>query len=97
VGPDDSIAAPGDGNGCSEPKITPAGSEIIVDVFCSTAAGKQTMSTVFGGDFSARYHAVMKMSFDPPPANAAPTLGVTIDGKYIGPDCPPASDQGAAK
>jgi hypothetical protein len=51
------------------------------------------MSTVFGGDFSSRYHAVIKMSFDPPPANAAPTLGVTIDGKYIGPDCPPADEK----
>lgn len=97
VGPDDSIAAPADGNGCSEPKVTPAGSEIIVDVVCSTESGKQTMSTVFGGDFNTRYHAVMKMSFDPPPSNAAPTLGVTIDGKYIGPDCPPAADPGAAK
>jgi hypothetical protein len=80
--------------------VTPAGSEIIVDVVCTTEAGKQTMSTVFGGDFDARYHAVMKMAFDPPPPNAAPTLGVTIDGKYIGPDCPPAdpaSDAGAAK
>ncbi len=84
-------------SGCSEPKITPAGSEIIVDVVCTTEAGKQTMSTVFGGDFSSRYHAVMKMSFDPPPANAAPTLGVTIDGKYIGPDCPPGEDPAAEK
>jgi hypothetical protein len=93
IGPDDSIAAPASGSGCSEPKITPAGSEIIVDVVCTTEAGKQTMSTVFGGDFATRYHAVMKMAFDPPPANAAPTLGVTIDGKYIGPDCPPAAEK----
>jgi hypothetical protein len=91
IGPNDSIAAPAAGKGCSEPKITPAGSEIIIDIACTTDAGKQTMSTVFGGDFNARYRAVMKMSFDPPPSNAAPTLGVTIDGKYIGPDCPRAS------
>jgi hypothetical protein len=35
----------------------------------------------------------MKMALDPPPANAAPTLGVTIDGKYIGPDCPAAAEK----
>jgi hypothetical protein len=91
IGADDNIATPVDGTGCSEPKVTPAESEIIVDVVCTTASGKQTMSTVFGGDFGSRYHAVMKMSFDPPLASAAPTMGVTIDGKYIGPDCPRAS------
>ena len=93
IGTDDNIAALGGNAECSEPKVTPAGSEVIVDVVCKTAAGKQTMSAAYGGDFSTRYHAVMKMSFDPPPQNATRTLGVTIDGRYIGPDCP----QGAGK
>jgi hypothetical protein len=28
------------------------------------------------------------MSFDPPPSGMPPHVGVTIDGKYLGPDCP---------
>ncbi|KAB2938950.1 MAG: DUF3617 domain-containing protein [Hyphomicrobium sp.] len=87
VGPDDNIALPADSGDCSAPKVTPAGSEVIVDVVCKKAFGKQIMSTAFGGDFNARYHAVMKMTFDPP--EGVPSMGVTIDGKYIGPDCPP--------
>ena len=88
IGADDNIAALGGNAECSEPKVTPAGSEVLVDVVCTTAAGKQTMSAAYGGDFSTRYRVVMKMSFDPPPANAVRTLGATIDGKYIGPECP---------
>ena len=86
VGKDDNIAVPAESGECSEPKVTPAGSEVIVDVICKKPYGKQTMSTAFGGDFNSRYHAVMKMTFDPP--EGYPTMGVTIDGKYIGPDCP---------
>lgn len=87
IGPDDNIAVPTDSGDCSEPKVTPAGNEVIVDVVCKRAHGKQTMSTAFGGDFNKRYHAIMKMTFDPP--EGFPRVGVTIDGKYIGPDCPP--------
>lgn len=87
IGPDDNIAVPKDSGDCSEPKVTPAGNEVIVDVVCKRPHGKQTMSTAFGGDFNTRYHAVMKMTFDPP--EGFPRVGVTIDGKYIGPDCPP--------
>ena len=86
IGEDDNIAVPGESGECSEPKVTPAGSEVIVDVVCKKPFGKQTMSTAFGGDFNSRYHAVMKMTFDPP--EGYPTMGVTIDGKYIGPECP---------
>lgn len=87
VGADDNIAVPADSGECSEPKVTPAGSEVIVDVVCKRPHGKQIMSTAFGGDFNSRYRAVMRMTFDPP--DGYPTVGVTIDGKYIGPDCPP--------
>jgi len=87
VGPDDNIATPADSGDCSEPKVTAAGSEVIVDVVCKKPHGKQIMSTAFGGDFDKRYHAIMKMSFDPP--EGIRNIGVTIDGKYIGPDCPP--------
>jgi hypothetical protein len=90
VGADDNIATPADSGNCSTPKITAAGSEVIVDIVCTRDHGKQTMSTAFGGDFNSRYHAVMKMTFDPPEGVAS--MGVTIDGKYIGPECPPAAN-----
>ena len=96
IGSDDNIVASSDMGNCTEPKVTPAGSEIIVDVVCTNDAGQQKMSTVFNGDFSSRYRAIMKISFDPPPQTGAPTLGVTIDGTYISPDCPaPAPAPGA--
>ncbi|MFA5900890.1 MAG: DUF3617 family protein [Hyphomicrobium sp.] len=87
VGADDNLAVPADSGDCSEPKVTSAGSEVIVDVVCKRPHGKQIMSTAFGGDFNSRYRAVMKMRFDPP--DGYPMVGVTIDGKYIGPDCSP--------
>jgi hypothetical protein len=87
IGPDDNIAMPGESGDCEQTKVAQAGSEVIVDVVCKKPHGKQTMSTAFGGDFNSRYHAIMKMTFDPPEGYG--TMGVTIDGKYIGPDCPP--------
>lgn len=87
VGADDNLATPSESGDCSEPKVTEAGSEVIVDVVCTKPHGKQIMSTAFGGDFNSRYHGIMKMSFDPP--EGYKNMGVTIDGKYIGPDCPP--------
>lgn len=93
VGDKDNIATPGESGDCSEPKATAAGSEVIVDVVCKRPYGKQIMSTAFGGDFNTRYHGVMKMTFDPP--EGVKSMGVTIDGKYIGPDCPAST--GAAK
>lgn len=86
VGENDNIATPDGSGDCSEPKVTAAGSEVIVDVVCKKPFGKQIMSTAFGGDFNARYHGVMKMTFDPP--EGVKNMGVTIDGKYVGPDCP---------
>ncbi len=89
IGKDDNIATPSESGDCSKPTVTEAGSEVIVDVVCKRAHGKQTMSTAFGGDFNSRYHGIMKMTFDPP--EGIKNTGVTIDGKYIGPDCPPAA------
>jgi hypothetical protein len=86
IGQDDNIAMPAESGDCAQTKVAQAGSEVIVDVVCKKPHGKQTMSTAFGGDFNARYHAIMKMTFDPP--EGVSSMGVTIDGKYIGPDCP---------
>lgn len=87
IGENDNLATPADSGECSEPKVTTAGSEIIIDVVCKKPHGKQIMSTAFGGDFKSRYHGIMKMSFDPP--EGWKNMGVTIDGQYMGPDCPP--------
>lgn len=91
IGPDDSIAMPADNGDCGEPKVEKAGTETIVTIVCKRPYAKQTMSTVFGGDFNKRYRAIMKMTFDPP--DGFQTMGVTLDGEYIGPDCPPETKQ----
>lgn len=85
IGPDDRIATPEDSGDCSEPTARSVGSEIFVDVVCKKKFGKQIMSTAFSGDFNSRYHAIMKITFDPP--EGVPNMGVIIDGKYLGPDC----------
>jgi hypothetical protein len=85
IGPDDNIALPANSGECSQTKVTPAGPEVIVDVVCQRKYGKEIMSTAFGGDYSKRYHAVMKITYDPP--EGVKNMGVTIDAKYLGPDC----------
>jgi hypothetical protein len=91
VGPDDRIATPEESGDCSEPTARAVGSEIFVDVVCKRKFGKQIMSTAFSGDFGSRYHAIMKITFDPP--EGVPNMGVIIDGKYLGPDCGAAASQ----
>lgn len=91
IGPDDSIAMPANSGDCGEPEVVKAGEETIVTIVCKRPHGKQTMSTVFGGDFDKRYRAVMKMTFDPP--DGLQNAGVTLDGEYIGPDCPPETKE----
>jgi hypothetical protein len=85
IGPDDKIASPDESGDCSEPKTKRMGEEIVVDVVCKKEFGKQIMSTAFIGDFTSRYHAIMKITFDPP--EGVKNMGVVIDGKYLGPDC----------
>ena len=70
---------------------------VIVDVVCTTEQGKETISGAFTGDFSTRYRAQVKMTFDPPPKGMLPYMGVTIDGTYLGPDCGAEKAQGEAK
>ena len=40
---------------------------------------------------STRYHAILKTTFDPP-LGAIRNMGVNLDGKYLGPDCPTEAD-----
>jgi uncharacterized protein DUF3617 len=87
IGQDDKILSPGEGN-CSPPKVTSGGTDTtIVDVVCSSGASKETISGAFTGDFATRYRAQVKMTFEPPPTGMPRHLGVTIDGKYLGPNC----------
>jgi len=85
VGPEDDLVTP-EGGDCTKPKTTPLNEGVIVDVTCTDKDGKQTISTTFTGDFTTRYHAILKTTFDPP-LGAISHMGVNIDGKYLGPDC----------
>lgn len=97
IGENDKILSP-EGTNCTEPKVTRGGADtVIVDVVCTTGQGKETISGAFTGDFSTRYRAQVKMTFDPPPKGMLPHMGVTIDGKYLGPDCGAEKAQGEAK
>ena len=95
VGADDSIATPDDSGDCSEPKAKRMGEEIVVDVVCSKEFGKQIMSTAYIGDFTTRYHGIMKITFVPP--EGVKNMGAIIDGKYLGPDCGAAPGNATSK
>ena len=80
------------------PEVKRGGEDtVIIDVVCTTEQGKETISGAFTGDFSTRYRAQVKMTFDPPPKGMMPHIGVTIDGKYLGPDCGAEKTPGEAK
>jgi hypothetical protein len=89
VGPDDDLVTP-EGGDCTQPRATLLNEGVIVDVTCTSKAGKQTISTAFTGDFETRYHAILKTTFDPP-IGMLSNMGVIIDGKYLGPNCEDAA------
>ena len=97
IGEDDKILTPEGAGDCSEPSVTSGGSDTtIVDVVCLSGPTKETISGAFTGDFGTRYRAQVKMTFDPPPKGMPPHWGVTVDGKYLGPDCSSAETPGDA-
>lgn len=85
IGAGDDIATPSGAGECTKPTAKRAGDTVIVDVVCTRPFGKQIMSTAYTGNFTDRYHAIMKITYDPP--EGVKSLGVIIDGKYLGPDC----------
>jgi hypothetical protein len=95
IGPDDKIATPDGSGDCSEPKAKRMGEEVVVDVVCMKKFGRQIMSTAYIGDFTTRYHGIMKITFDPP--EGVKTMGVIIDGKYLRPDCGAAGARRSGK
>lgn len=86
IGEDDKLVTP-EGADCTEPKVTSLNEGLTVDLVCTTEQGKQTISTSFTGDFETRYHATLKTTFEPP-LGGIPHMGVKLDGRYLGPDCP---------
>lgn len=86
VGENDDIIRP-EGANCTEPEVTSLNEGKIVTIECSTEDSKQVISGTFTGDFETRYHATMKTTFEPP-VGSVRNMGVKLDGKYLGPDCP---------
>lgn len=86
VSENDDIIRP-EGADCTDPELTPLNEGIIVTIRCSNKDGKQIISSTFTGDFETRYHGTLKTTFEPP-IGAISRMGVNIDGKYLGPDCP---------
>lgn len=97
----DSLAAPphASGSGCGKPVVSRSGSEVHSTITCTLNGAKQIISSTFSGDFQSSYHGVIKMSgmamaspagqSGKMPGNAHGTsFAMTIDAKYIGPNCP---------
>ena len=93
IGENDKILSP-EGVNCTEPKVTKGVEDTVIgDVVCTKSRARKP----FTCDFSTRYRAQVKMTFDPPPKGMLPYMGVTIDGTYLGPDCGAEKAQGEAK
>jgi hypothetical protein len=87
VGEDDDLITPSEGD-CTKPTVTKLNEGLTLDVLCTDAQGnKQTISASFVGNFDERYSATLKTTFDPP-IGGIPHMGVKLDGRYLGPDCP---------
>jgi Protein of unknown function (DUF3617) len=98
IGEEDKILTPANAGNCVAPSVKSGGADTtIVDVVCTSSEGKETISGAFTGNFDSRYRAQVKMTFDPPLNGMPPHWGVTVDGKYLGPDCSSAETPGEAK
>lgn len=87
VGKDDDLITPSEGD-CTKPTVTRLNEGLTLDVTCTDAqGGKQVISASFVGNFDERYSATLKTTFDPP-IGGIPHMGVKLDGRYLGPDCP---------
>lgn len=98
IGENDKILTPADSGDCAEPIVKSGGEDTtIVDVVCTHGQSKETISGAFTGDFASKYRAQVKLSYDPPPAGMPPHWGVTVEGKFLRPDCTPAEPGSDAK
>lgn len=89
------ITGAGDKN-CKMSRVKVLGDEHYVDIVCATSTGKETTSTVLTGDFTTWYRAMSKITFDPAQGGIA-HMGVTIDGKYLGSECPPETGSSGSR
>lgn len=87
ITPEDNIIVSPSRGTCTTPKVLRAGDQTIVDTVCKTAEGEERISTLLTGDFTDWYRAIVKMTFDPP-GGGPPSLGVTIEGRFLGEECP---------
>lgn len=83
----DSIATPADGRRCAAPDVEVHSDQTIVNVACETKLGMEMTSTLYTGDFKTWYRGIVKITYDPPFGGVG-NLGVTIDAKRLGEDCP---------
>ena len=72
---------------CSKPKVVNSGGTVTSSVTCNVHGKKQTIVSTFTGDFQSSYHGTVKMKMDPP-MQGMNGFDMTVDAKYIGPDCP---------
>jgi hypothetical protein len=86
ITPADNIIVPAGRGTCSAPQVEQAGDQTIVNTVCKTEQGEERISTLFTGDFTTWYRAIVKMTFLPP-GHGPPNLGVTIEGRYLGEGC----------
>jgi len=86
ITPADNIIVPAGRGTCSEPKVEQAGDQTIINTVCKTDDDEERISTLFTGDYTTWYRAIVKMTFDPP-GHGPPNLGVTIEGRYLGEGC----------
>ena len=82
----DHILIPEGHESCTEPKVEREGEQTIVDTVCESGGVREHISGLFTGDYASWYRAIVKMTFDPA-GSGPPNVGVTIEGKYLGPDC----------
>lgn len=87
IGANDSIAAPGGGRSCGQPKVERAGDQVMVNLTCTSPLGEERISTLFTGDFQRWYRGTTKMTFDPGSSNGPRNIGVTVLGQFVSPDC----------
>lgn len=82
----DHILIPEGRETCTAAKVERAGEQTIVDTVCESGGVREHISGLFTGDYASWYRAIVKMTFDPA-GSGPPNVGVTIEGKYLGPDC----------
>lgn len=90
IDPQDSIAAPQSGRTCTEPSVERGEDQVIVNLTCTSSLGEERISTLFTGDFETWYRGITKITYSPPSHGEA-NIAVTVDAKYVGPQCPKAA------